>query len=68
MQDLSSTSRSINASNIFEINRLGITDSFEAGKSLTLGLDYKLEDVNNNSLKSSSSNSKSKKTNIWNLN
>ena len=43
MEDLSSSNRSINANNIFEINRLGISDSFEAGKSITLGCDYKLD-------------------------
>ena len=43
MKNLSSSIRSINSNNIFEINRLGITDSFEAGKSLTLGLEYKLD-------------------------
>ena len=41
--DLSSLNRSINASNIYQINRLGISDSFEAGKSITLGFDYKLD-------------------------
>ena len=47
MEDLSSSNRSINAGNIFEINRLGISDSFEAGKSLTLGIDYKLNNIEN---------------------
>jgi LPS-assembly protein len=32
----------INADNVFDINRLGISDSYEAGKSLTLGIDYNL--------------------------
>ena len=35
--------------NIFSNNRLGLTDSFESGRSLTLGLDYKkesLQDIN----------------------
>ena len=35
------TSRSVNIDNIFSINRLGLTEAFEKGKSLTLGLDYK---------------------------
>ena len=39
----SSTTKNVDDSNIFSINRLGITDSFEAGKSLTLGFDYKLD-------------------------
>ena len=29
--------------NIFNINRLGIDDSYEKGKSLTVGLDYRKE-------------------------
>ena len=39
----------INTDNIFGINRLGLSDNYEQGKSLTLGLDYskeKLDDVN----------------------
>ena len=43
MQDYSSSDRLITANNIFDINRLGISDSYEGGKSLTLGLDYKKE-------------------------
>ena len=49
MKDYSSSDRSVNVSNIFEINRLAIDDSFEEGKSLTLGFDYKrtkLNDIN----------------------
>ena len=38
-----STTKSVDVGNIFSINRLGITDSFEAGKSVTLGFDYKLD-------------------------
>ena len=33
----------VDAHNAFEINRLGISDSFEAGKSITMGLDYKFD-------------------------
>ena len=40
--------RLITTDNIFDINRLGISDSFEAGKSLTLGIDYKKESIDNN--------------------
>ena len=50
MKDYSSSNRKINSSNIFEINRLGLTDTFEEGKSLTVGFDYKrerIEDINN---------------------
>jgi len=43
MNDYSSSSKSINASNVFDINRLGISDDYEAGRSLTLGLDYKFD-------------------------
>ena len=48
MNDASSSSRTLSADNIFDINRLGL-DDFEQGKSLTLGVDYKkesLEDIN----------------------
>ncbi len=49
MKDYSSSNRTISVSNIFDINRLGLTDSFEEGKSLTFGIDYKkekIEDIN----------------------
>ena len=49
MKDYSSTDRSINVDGIFDINRLAIDDSFEEGKSLTLGVEYKktrLKDIN----------------------
>ena len=50
MKNYSTSSRLITAENIFDINRLGLSDTFEAGKSLTLGLDYKKEkfDVESN--------------------
>ena len=41
MKDYSSSERKVNVNNIFEINRLGIDDSFEEGKSITVGLNYK---------------------------
>ena len=47
MKNYSSESRTVNSDNIFSINRLGINDSFEAGRSLTLGIDYKKEDISN---------------------
>ena len=50
MKDYSNSTRKINSSNIFEINRLGLTDTFEEGKSLTVGFEYKKEkikDINN---------------------
>ena len=49
MKDYNSNDRSINVDSIFDINRLAIDDSFEAGESLTLGLDYKktsISDIN----------------------
>ena len=50
MKNNSTTSRTLNTSNIFEINRLGISDSFENGKSITLGVDYKIDYENETSL------------------
>ncbi|MBD1152660.1 LPS-assembly protein LptD [Pelagibacterales bacterium SAG-MED22] len=47
MKNYSDSNRKIDVSNIFNINRLGLTDSFEEGKSLTVGLDYKKEDLDN---------------------
>ena len=49
MKDYKSTKRLINADNVFSINRLGLSDSFEEGKSITLGINYKktaLDDIN----------------------
>ena len=49
MKNYSLAKKSINVDNIFHSNRLGLEDSFEEGRSLTLGLDYKrtkLEDIN----------------------
>ncbi len=43
MKDHSTSGNALTAKNIFGINRLGINDSFESGKSLTLGLDYRKE-------------------------
>ena len=42
MKNYSTESRLI-TDNIFDINRLGISDSYRSGKSLTLGIDYKKE-------------------------
>ena len=47
MKDYSNSRRKINASNIFEINRLGLADTFEEGKSLTIGFEYKKERIEN---------------------
>ncbi len=49
MKDHSSTSRGVEISNLFSINRLAIDDSFEEGRSLTTGVTYKkerLDDIN----------------------
>ncbi len=49
MKNSNDLDRSINTDNIFDLNRLGLDDSFEEGKSLTIGLDYKktsLENIN----------------------
>ena len=40
MKDHSDDERRINTSNIFDLNRFGIDDSFESGYSATLGIDY----------------------------
>ena len=47
MKDYSITKKNINAKNIFSNNRLGLTDSLESGRSLTLGLNFKKENKNN---------------------
>ena len=47
MKNYSNSEKNINIDNIFSINRLGLDDSFEKGKSLTVGLEYKKEDLNN---------------------
>ena len=49
MKNYRTSERTINADNIFSIDRLGLGDTFESGRSLTLGIDYKkqmLKDVN----------------------
>ena len=43
MKNYSTENRLITTDNIFNINRLGISDSYESGKSLTFGIDYKKE-------------------------
>ena len=41
------TSRNINVDNIFSINRLGLSEAYEKGKSLTLGLNYRKQKIRN---------------------
>tara|TARA_X000000950_G_scaffold247849_1_gene306470 strand:- start:2459 stop:5071 length:2613 start_codon:yes stop_codon:yes gene_type:complete len=46
MKNHSLSDKTISVDNIFSRNRLGISDSFETGRSITLGVDYKIEDIN----------------------
>ena len=45
MKNHSTDDRLITTDNIFDIGRLGISDSYESGKSLTLGVDFKKENI-----------------------
>ena len=45
MKNYSNSDKTININNIFSKNRLGISDTLETGKSITLGLDYKKENI-----------------------
>ena len=47
MKNYSESDRFVNVDNIFNVDRLGLDDSFEEGKSLTMGLDYKKSDLSN---------------------
>ena len=44
MKNYSSEKKNVNTTNIFNNNRLGLSDSFETGESLTLGINFKKED------------------------
>ncbi len=46
MKNYSTSENKIDISNIFNTNRFGFSDTFEAGRSLTLGLDFKRESKN----------------------
>jgi LPS-assembly protein len=49
MNNQSNENRKLNVNHLFDINRLGLNETFEAGKSITLGVDYKkesTEDIN----------------------
>ncbi|MDC0539298.1 organic solvent tolerance protein [Candidatus Pelagibacter sp.] len=46
MKNHSNDTNLINVSNIYSINRLGISDSYEEGASLTIGANYKKEKIN----------------------
>ena len=39
MKNYTNETRIINTDNLFNINRLGLSDTFEKGKSLTIGID-----------------------------
>ena len=45
MKNYSTNDRKININNIFDLDRLGMSDTLEDGKSLTLGIDYKKENI-----------------------
>ncbi len=47
MKNYSDADRKVSVNNIFEINRLGIDDSLEEGKSLTMGIDFKKVNIVN---------------------
>ena len=47
MKSYTDSERFVNADNIFSNNRIGVDDTFEAGQSLTIGLNYKKERINN---------------------
>ena len=46
MKNYSNSNNKIDVNNIFAVNRLGFSDTFETGKSITLGLDFKKEKSN----------------------
>ncbi|MDB3925039.1 organic solvent tolerance protein [Candidatus Pelagibacter sp.] len=56
MDNYSGSSANINANNVFDINRLGISNDFEAGRSFTLGLDYKYDPLLDNESKNTNDN------------
>ena len=47
MKNYSGANREINTDNIFNSNRIGMNDSHEEGKSLTIGLNYRKENFDN---------------------
>ena len=47
MDNYSNLSTNITANNVYDINRLGITDVFESGRSMTFGFDYKFDPIEN---------------------
>jgi len=51
MKDYSSEKRRINVGNIYNIERFSLGDSFEAGESITLGINFKKQKVMNADIK-----------------
>ena len=49
-ENLASLERKINTNNIFSSNRLGIIDSLEGGQSLTMGIQYEIQDAELNKI------------------
>ncbi len=47
MKNHNNLDRTIDVNNIFSSNRLGLTDSLEVGRSLSLGIDYRKEQIDN---------------------
>ena len=45
MKNQSDAERKIDKNNIFDINRLSLSDSFESGQSVTLGINFKKENL-----------------------
>ena len=46
MKNYSDSDNTVDVNNIFSNNRLGLSDTYESGRSVTLGLDYKREHKN----------------------
>ena len=46
MKSYKNKNRQINNDNLFNIDRLGLIDTLESGQNLTLGLEYKKENIN----------------------
>jgi len=46
MKNHSGTKRRININDVFSANRLGLEDSYETGESLTIGIDFKKQKIN----------------------
>ena len=53
-ENISSLDRQLNMTNLFSNNRLGLSDSLEGGQSITLGFDYDISDLEDNTFFSSS--------------